>query len=99
MTGTLREVGGAPPGLDRGVRGEIGAYPNGSLTGTPIATTSAASNGEYRLRLPAGTYYLGAVSPRVTVEPRPASPFCRAFKPAVVTRGSSTAVDVVCSIK
>lgn len=99
VTGTLHMSGGPAPGFDTVVRGEVYAFARASLSGTPIATTRTTQHGAYRLRLPAGTYFLGARSPNFNIDPRPATPPCRARQPAVVSRGSASTLDVYCPMK
>jgi Resolvase, N terminal domain len=99
VTGMLQLVGGAEPGTDNPASGEVYAFNSASLTGTPIAKAKTASNGSFRLSLPPGTYYLAATSPSFSIDPPPATPPCRADKPAVVSPGIASRVDVACHMK
>lgn len=99
VTGTLRLVGGPPPGVDRTTTGEVYAFDSAGLTGQPQVKASTASDGSFRLSLPVGTYYLAATSPDFSVDPAPAAPPCRGDKAAVVSRGGTSRVDVVCQLK
>ena len=99
VTGTLNLVGGPAPGTDRPAAGEVYAFTTASLAGQPIGTVKANSNGSFRLRLPPGTYYLAATSPSYSIDPPSATPPCRGEAPAVVSRGSTNHVDVVCAVK
>jgi len=99
VTGMLRLTGGPPPGTDRATTGEVYAFASPSLTGQPQLKAKTANDGSFRLNVPAGTYYLAATSPDFSVDPPPATPPCRGDKPAVVTRGGTSQVDVVCQLK
>jgi hypothetical protein len=99
VTGTLRLAGGPAPGTDRATTGEVYAFPSPSLTGEPQVRAKTANDGSFRLNVPAGTYYLAATSPDFSIDPPPATPPCRGDKPAVVTRGGTSRVDVVCQMK
>ena len=99
VAGTLRLRGGPAPGTDRAVSGEVYAFTSISLAGTPTATIKTGSDGRYSLTLPSGTYYLAATTPSFTVDPPPSTPPCRGDKPAVVSAGSASQVDVACQMK
>jgi hypothetical protein len=99
VTGTLRLAGGPPPGIDRATTGEVYAFPSPGLTGQPQVKAETADDGSFHLNVPAGTYYLAATSPDFSIDPPPATPPCRADKPAVVSRGGTSRVDVVCQLK
>lgn len=99
VTGTLTISGGAAPGTVQSTPGEISVFTTADLTGSPVATTKTAANGNFSVNLPAGTYYLAATSPNFKIDPPPAVPPCRADKPAVVSTGSTVTLDVVCSEK
>jgi len=75
------------------------AFASPSLTGQPQLKAKTANDGSFRLNVPAGTYYLAATSPDFSVDPPPATPPCRGDKPAVVTQGRISRVDVVCQMK
>lgn len=99
VTGTLRLTGGPRPGTDRATTGEVYAFPSPSLTGQPQLKAKTADDGSFRLNLPLGTYYLAATSPDFSIDPPPATPPCRGDRPAVVSRGGTSRVDVVCHMK
>jgi len=99
VIGTLRLAGGPAPGTDRATTGEVYAFPSPSLTGEPQVRAKTANDGSFRLNVPTGTYYLAATSPDFSIDPPPATPPCRGDKPAVVTRGGTSRVDVVCQMK
>jgi hypothetical protein len=75
------------------------AFTTAGLTGTPIAKVKTGSDGSFSLSLPPGTYYLAATSPSLSIDPPPVTPPCRGDTPAVVSRGSTYRVDVVCEMK
>jgi hypothetical protein len=75
------------------------AFTSSNLTGTPTATTKAGNDGGFTLNLPLGTYYLVGSSPSFSIDPPPATPPCHGDKPAVVTAGSKSRVDVTCEMK
>jgi hypothetical protein len=99
VTGTLRLVGGPAPGADNPAAGEVYAFTSASLTGTPTAKVKTGSNGSFSLNLSPGTYYLAATSPSFSIDPPPATPPCRGDKPAVVSRGTASRIDVLCHMK
>jgi hypothetical protein len=99
VTGTLQLAGGPAPGNDNPASGEVYAFTAASLTGAPIAKVKTDSDGSFSLSLPPGTYYLAATSPRSSIDPPPATPPCRGDTPAVVSRGSTNRVDVLCEMK
>jgi hypothetical protein len=99
VIGTLHLAGGPAPGTENPTSGEVYAFTTAGLTGTPIAKVKTGSDGSFSLRLPPGTYYLAATSPRFSIDPPPATPPCRGDTPAVVSRGSTNRVDVVCTMK
>ncbi len=99
VTGTLRASGGPAPGTPRTAQGEVSAFRDASLTGQPAAKTKTTANGSFSLNLPAGTYYLAATSPSFNTDQPPATPPCRADKPAIVSIGSTIQLDVVCAMK
>ncbi|MDT4932176.1 MAG: hypothetical protein QOK11_68 [Pseudonocardiales bacterium] len=99
VTGTLHRAGGPAPGTDNPASGEVYAFTTAGLTGTPIAKVKTGSDGSFSLSLPPGTYYLAATSPSLSIDPPPVTPPCRGDTPAVVSRGSTYRVDVVCEMK
>jgi hypothetical protein len=99
VAGTLQLRGGPGPGTVRAVSGEVSAFTSIGLTGTPTATVKAGVDGRFSLNLPPGTYYLAGSSPSFSIDPPPARPPCRGDKPAVVSAGSTTLVDVACEMK
>lgn len=99
VTGTLRLVGGPPPGVDRPASGEVYAFAKADRAGNAIAKVKTSAHGTFTISLPPGTYYLAATSPSFSIDPPPPTPPCIARSPAVVSRGSTVAVDVVCSMK
>jgi hypothetical protein len=99
VTGTLRLAGGPAPGTDKPASGEIYAFTTAGLTGTPIAKVKTGTDGSFSLSLPPGTYYLAATSPSFSIDPPPPTPPCRGATPAVVSKGSTNRVDVVCQMK
>jgi hypothetical protein len=99
VTGTLQLVGGPAPGTASPAAGEVYAFTSAGLTGKPTARVKTGSDGSFSLNLPPGTYYLAATSPSFNIDPAPATPPCRGDGPAVVSRGSTGLVDVVCEMK
>jgi hypothetical protein len=91
VVGTIRAVGGRPPGLNREIAGTVTAT---SVSGTRwIATTTATR--QFALELPAGTYRFTGTTALVN------SGQSECFAPAavVVVGGKTTQVEVVCSIR
>src|SRR5689334_23976719 len=99
VTGTLKLRGGPAPGTGRAASGKVYAFSSSSFTGTPAATVTAGTDGRFSLSLPAGTYYLAATSPSFSIDPPPTTPPCRGDKPAVVSVGGTSRVDVACEMK
>jgi hypothetical protein len=99
VTGILHLAGGPAPGTRTNVSGRIYAFASASLIGKPIATGTADPSGGFTLTLPAGTFYLAGTSPSFALDPPPATPPCHGEKSAVVSQGSTSRVDVICSMK
>ncbi len=99
VTGSLQLVGGPAPGLDIPAPGVVYAFSSATLAGPPVSQTTAGSDGTFSLNLPAGTYYLGATSPKFVLDPPPATPPCFGDKPAVVTSGGTSSVKIACPMK
>jgi hypothetical protein len=99
VTGTLELRGGPPPGTPRAASGTVYAFTSNSYTGAPAATVTTGNDGRFSLHLPSGTYYLAATSPSFSIDPPPPTPPCRGNKPAVVSVGSTSRVDVACEMK
>lgn len=98
VVGTLQLRGGPAPGTERGVSGEVYVFTSPDLVGTPTATVKANADGRFSLDLSSGTYYLAASSPSFGIEPPPATPPCHGDKPAVVSAGSTSRVDIACEL-
>lgn len=89
IAGTLREVGGPPPGLDRAIPGTITAE------GDTTAVATTTNTGDFSIDVPVGTYAVTGTSPLVN----DGREKCLAERAAVVVeRGRTTHVAVVCSI-
>src|SRR4051794_27669856 len=58
VEGAIRLNGGPAGTASRTVAGKVFAYRDADLSGDPVATAKAATNGRFDLRLPAGRYYL-----------------------------------------
>jgi hypothetical protein len=100
VTGILHLSGGPAPGSDSAAVGEVYAFTSAMLTGRPRIRAKTGSDGSFSLNLPAGTYYLAATSPSFSIDPPPpATPPCRGDRPAVVSGGRTSRVDVVCQMK
>jgi hypothetical protein len=99
VTGTLRLSGGPNPGTDSAAPGEVYVFASAGRTGQPQVRAKTGADGSFSLNLPPGTYYLAATSPGFSIDPPPPTPPCRGDKPAVVSRGSTSRVDVVCQMK
>ena len=99
VTGRLRLSGGPNPGTDSAAPGEVYVFASAGLTGQPQVKAKTGADGSFSLNLPPGTYYLAATSPSFSIDPPPPTPPCRGDKPAVVSRGSTSRVDVVCQMK
>jgi hypothetical protein len=91
VVGTLREVGGRPPGLNRQISGTVFAL---DTSGANWQATTTATR-PFMLTLPAGTYGFGGNSPLVNS----GQIDCFAPGPVVVVGGKTTQVEVVCSIR
>jgi hypothetical protein len=89
ISGTLREIGGPRPGLDRSVPGTI------SIEGDSTAVAASTSTGEFSVRVPVGTYNVTGTSPLVN-EGREK---CVVSDPVIVENGRTTRVTVVCPIR
>jgi hypothetical protein len=89
ITGSLREVGGPAPGLDRAIGGVIRVTRSSNVW--EGSTTGA---GAFSVDLPVGTYTVTGTSPVILD-----GGVCSAGRPVVVARGRTTTVDVICSIK
>jgi hypothetical protein len=91
VVGTLREVGGPAPGLNRQIAGTVIAI---SPFGQSWRATTTATQ-PFTLAVPAGTYRLFGSSPLIN----DGQSQCSAAAPVVVVVGKTTQVHVVCSIK
>jgi len=92
ITGHLRQVGGAPPGVDLPVPGTI------TITGGPLTKDlQVGQDGSYVVDVPPGTYTVVGHSP--TALSGNAQMDCPAKVAAAVTSGATTTADAICSIK
>jgi hypothetical protein len=89
ITGTLREVGGPAPGLDRSIGGSIRI--TGSSANWEGTTTGS---GGFSVDLPVGRYSVTGGSSFIN----DGRSQCFAAGPVVVARGRTTTADVICSI-
>jgi cellulase/cellobiase CelA1 len=91
VVGTVREVGGPAPGLNRQLPGTVTAT---SRSGRHWHATTTATQ-PFSLTLPAGTYRLTGTSPLINS----GQSECSALAPAVVVGDKTTHIEVVCSIR
>jgi hypothetical protein len=85
IIGTLREIGGPPPGVDHGIAGTVHADgPSDSWAGT------TGSDGTFSVTVNAGTYSL-------TGSPSGGG-YCSGGAHVVVTAGHTTHADVICNV-
>jgi hypothetical protein len=89
ISGSLREVGGPAPGLNRTIGGVI-RVSRSSI----VWEDSTTGAGTFSVDLPVGTYTVTGTSPVILD-----GGVCSARGPVVVARGRTTRVDVICSIK
>jgi hypothetical protein len=89
IAGSLREVGGPSPGLNRPISGFVRIFNATSGWDGPTE-----GDGNFRVDLPAGTYTATGTSPAVGAGQYP----CAAGGSVVVTPGRTTSVKVICSI-
>jgi hypothetical protein len=89
IVGSLHEVGGPAPGLDRIIGGEYRI-----TRGLETWSGGSTGEGEFSVDLPAGTYSVTGTSPLYNG----GRGQCFADGPVVVVRGRTTTVKVVCSI-
>jgi hypothetical protein len=99
VRGRLIMVGGPAPGRSVPVPGTVAAYASPKLTGRPAARVTADQNGNFVLTVPAGTYYLAGTSLEFVISPSPATPPCHADRATVVTKDTTSHVDVHCQMK
>jgi len=99
VTGAIRLVGGPAGTTSTPGAGEVFAYFDAELTGRPVATARASSDGRFDLRVPAGRYYLAGTSPQYSIDPKPATPPCRAAARVDVTAGRTSHADVICPMR
>ena len=90
IEGSLREIGGPPPGLDKGITGSMDlTYPDGHVATTPIG-----ASGRFSFTAAPGTYKIVGHSPGFgngTYD-------CSAAGPVRVNGNNVTHVELVCSI-
>ena len=90
IEGSLREIGGPPPGLDKGITGSMDVtYPDGHVATTPIG-----AGGRFSFTAGPGTYKIVGHSPGFgngTYD-------CSAAGPVRVTANNVTHVELVCAV-
>jgi len=91
VIGSAREVGGAPPGLNRPIPGIFTAT---SVSEADWQTASTATR-PFSLTLPAGTYRFIFTSPVINTE----GAHCRELAPVVVVPGMTTRLEVSCTYR
>ena len=91
VVGTLREVGGPPPGLNRQIPGTVFAADASGANWQAAATATRP----FTLTLPAGTYVFTGSSPLINS----GQIDCFAQAAVVVVGGERVRVEVVCSIR
>ena len=92
IAGHLRQVGGAPPGVDRPVPGTV-TITGGALT----KDLQVGQDGSYAVDVPPGTYRVVGHSP--TALSGNTQMDCPADGAAAVKSGATTTADAICSIK
>jgi hypothetical protein len=110
IAGTLREVGGPAPGLNRtipgdfviesGSEGDANVYCSRNFDPPsrrcfPPITGATNAGGTFTVDVPVGRYTVSGTSPKVQF----GTARCHASSPVVVTRGHTTRVDIVCQIR
>jgi hypothetical protein len=88
IAGTLREIGGRPPGLNRTISGTV------SFEGTG-ESAAASTGGTFSVDVAVGTYTVTGTSPQY----QGGLAQCHADAPVVVRRGHTTKVTVICPIR
>jgi hypothetical protein len=91
IAGTIREVGGAAPGINRAIPGTVTI-----LDGSGgMRNAHASSAGSFFVKLPTGSYRLSARSPVINS----GRTSCLVRTKVVVASDTTTRVDVICDIK
>ena len=94
IRGAFRTVGGPVPGRSENLIGQIDVHA-GSVHG-PVTAVATATDGAFRIDVPAGRYWLVGHSPQVHINGRER---CAAPRPVEV-RGAHASIDnVFCQIK
>ena len=92
ITGHLRQVGGAPPGVNRPVPGTV------TITGgTVTKDLQVGQDGSYTVEVPPGTYSVVGHSPTAMSGNEQID--CHAVGGTEVKSGATTIADAICSIR